>query len=193
MGRAVDNYCCNKVDWSDKWCTRVSARLHTHVHARAHTPERLRTGSSMQDDCFGTGCRKGEADIGVACPRIQGWTHVNVTSAFSLLCLLLTCTLGVAECPCKELVAYKTRHKCLVEQACAAVVAGMCHNPSPLAGCCDLCRTVIAHGCVIAQMSCLAKKWWSCTGKPSRPSNAAMLSRYATPLPMPTTVFHIHQ
>jgi hypothetical protein len=82
----------------------------------------------VQDDCFGLGCRKGEEKV--ECPRIQGWTHVNVTSAFSLLCLLLTCTLGVAECPCKELVAYKTRHKCLVEQACAAVVAGMC-NPKP--------------------------------------------------------------
>jgi hypothetical protein len=42
-------------------------------------------------------------------------------------------------------------------------------------------------------MSCLAKKWWSCTGKPSRPSNAAMLSQYAAPLPMPTTVLHILQ
>ena len=45
-GCAAVNYCCNKVDWSRNWCTR--------------------------DDCYGLGCRKGEADTGDVCPRIQG-------------------------------------------------------------------------------------------------------------------------
>ena len=46
------------------------------------------------------------------------------------------------------------------------------------------------HGCVIArlgpcpQMSCLAKRWWSCTRKSSRTSDAAMPSRCAPP-PLP--------